>query len=353
MTLISIKRIFRSIFAVVLSYVGICGVAVADNTTVPNSPVCHGRFLNPITDICWSCAFPLKVGSASMLTLGQEDNNSESGSNPFCDCLNGANSTFGIKVSFWEPVRVFEAVRIPYCFPELGGLNLDVGIVAPPHGREARIDQTRKSFYQAHWYANPIMYWLEVLADDNCLEGGVFDLAYITEVDPLWASSEASFIVNPDVGLFTNLLAQAACAADCVAATAGFPLNSLFWCAGCQGNMYPLVGWVTSHIGGAQASSLLMQRMTNKLHREGAMWGASGDDGLCGYYPQPLMDKTDYKAQMIYPVSATDKHDGKCCTPYGRSTVVWQAGKEFPYAGEDFAYQIFRKRDCCQGAYSP
>ena len=24
---------------------------------------CQGRFLNPITDICWSCIFPITIGS--------------------------------------------------------------------------------------------------------------------------------------------------------------------------------------------------------------------------------------------------------------------------------------------------
>ncbi|MCQ5478220.1 TraU family protein, partial [Escherichia coli] len=24
---------------------------------------CEGRFVNPITDICWSCIFPLSLGS--------------------------------------------------------------------------------------------------------------------------------------------------------------------------------------------------------------------------------------------------------------------------------------------------
>ena len=27
-------------------------------------PTCHGRFMNPITDICWSCVFPLTIGAA-------------------------------------------------------------------------------------------------------------------------------------------------------------------------------------------------------------------------------------------------------------------------------------------------
>ena len=26
------------------------------------APTCHGKFVNPITDVCWSCLFPLSVG---------------------------------------------------------------------------------------------------------------------------------------------------------------------------------------------------------------------------------------------------------------------------------------------------
>jgi conjugal transfer pilus assembly protein TraU len=111
--------------------------------------------------------------------------------------------------------------------------------------------------------------------------------------------------------------------------------------------MYPLTGHVGAHIGGVQASALLAQRMTNKLHRELLMWAGSGESGLCGFYPQVLMDKQNYKLQMVYPIPNTTKIAGRCCQPYGRTTAVWGAGKEFPVKGEDFVYQIFRKRNCC------
>ncbi|KAA1732316.1 conjugal transfer protein TraU, partial [Klebsiella pneumoniae] len=26
-------------------------------------PSCEGRFVNPITDVCWRCIFPLSLGS--------------------------------------------------------------------------------------------------------------------------------------------------------------------------------------------------------------------------------------------------------------------------------------------------
>jgi conjugal transfer pilus assembly protein TraU len=193
------------------------------------------------------------------------------------------------------------------------------------------------------------MFWMQVLLDNTCLESGVFDVAYLTEIDPLWEDSATTFILNPDGVLFSNPVAQAACAADCVAATAGFPLDPLMWCDGCQGSMYPLNGWVSGFYGGVQGSSLIMARLAMKMHREMLMWAASGKDGQCNYYPQPVMRKSNYKYHMVYPVPQTGKIDGKCCQPFGRSTAVWGSGKEFPYQGEDFAYQIFRKRDCCAG----
>ncbi len=326
--------------------------ALAQGQVLPAKATCNGKFMNPITDICWSCVFPLKLGRYTLYRGGQEDNDSSQGS-PLCYCRSGADISIGVKAGFWEPSRVVEVVRNPYCFPSLNGLDLNVGIHAPSHTRSPANKAHEIAFYQVHWYINPLLFWLEILLDNSCLEQSVFDLAYITELDPLWADSEVSFIISPDSALFTSIPAQAACAADCVAATMGMPLNELFWCAGCQGFMYPLNGYVGTFSGGVNASTLLVQRMTNKLHRQGLMWGASGEGGLCGYYLQPLMDKKNYKMQMVYPVRQTKKIAGRCCQPFGRSTIEWGSGKEFPFRGEDFAYMLFRKRDCCQGVYSP
>ena len=315
-------------------------------------PTCNGSFPNPITDFCWSCIFPLKIGNASLLTMGQEDNNQDLGS-ALCTCATkGGSLSIGLKVSFWEPTRLVESVRHPYCFPTLNGLKLDFGFFASAHGRSDNTKSSKSAFYQVHWFVNPLLFWLEVMSDNSCLEQNSFDLGYITELDPLWSSSELSFILNPDSALFSNLVAQTACAADCVATSLGFSINSLFWCAGCQGSMYPLAGHGGSHAGGVRTSALMTQRMTNKMHREGLMWGGSGKEGLCGYYIQPLLDKQNYKMQLVAPVAATSKIEGKCCQPFGRTTALTGAGKEFIYKGEDFTWQLYRKRSCCQGALS-
>lgn len=310
---------------------------------------CQGAFANPITDICWSCMFPLTIGGTPMVSLQQEDTDNPAGY--ACTCFNPLR--FGIKMGFWEPARRVDVTRSPYCFVSLGGISLDPGVSAPEGEVRQQGDLTKQSSYQVHWYADPLLYWLEVVLDNPCLETGNFDVAYITELDPTWNDDELTMLLNPETFLFGNPVAQAACAGDCVLSSAGFGSNALFWCAGCNGSIYPLNGHVQGHVSGVQASSLLVQRMTAKMHRELLTWGTAGEDGLCGVYPQPVMRKDQYKYQMLYPIPQTSKINGKCCQPFGRTTAIWGAGKSYPYKGEDFAYEIFRKKNCCLGVSLP
>ena len=344
--------------------------------------VCQGKFANPFTDICWSCIFPMTMGSSTILGQQQEDTPNPAGM--ACACANPP--MIGIRSGFWEPVRRVDVTRTPYCFVSLGGVSLNPGIRSPEGEVRLQANNTKQSSWQAHWYVDPVMYYLEAVLDHPCMEQGSFDVAYMTEVDPTWNDDELTMLLNPETFLFGNPIAQAACAADCVLATVGFGSNTLFWCAGCNGSIYPFNGHVQAHVSLVQASSLVAQRMTAKLHREFLMWGTAGDGAMCGYYPQPVMDKTQYKYQMLYPIPQTEKTSAicdqsaqaagscvptagacgdanaaaglcsqaaqdkaRCCQPFGRSTAIWGAGKSFPYKGEDFAYEIFRKRNCCLG----
>ena len=188
------------------------------------------------------------------------------------------------------------------------------------------------------------MHWLELLTDFVCVEHAEFDIAYITEIDPLWNDDETAFIFNPETSIFAHPSAQASCAADCISSISGFPIDSMFWCAGCHGSIYPFTGNVPDHISGVQTSLLLVTRMLAKLHRGLIAEGTIGVEGLCGKYSMPIMSKTQYKQQMLYPVSTTGQGG---CKPLGRSDLLWASGKEKPYSGEDFGYLIWRKRNCC------
>jgi len=249
----------------------------------------------------------------------------------------------GVPVGFWEPVRLVDITRTPYCLVNMGGISVaSSGINYRGDIEENTDDGTHHSFYQVHWYIYPIMYWLEVLTDFVCLETMSIDLAYPTEFDPLWNDDEKSFIINPEAVLFGNAIAQAACAADCLASSVNLPLDLLFWCSGCQGGLYPFTGTLNDHSGGVQASLLIMGRFMAKLHRESLLWGTYGKAGLCSKYPMPIIKKSQYRLQMTYPLPTSNN-----CYSMGHTEAFWQAGKEYPYNGSDFGYLVWRRRDCC------
>src|SRR3546814_17195329 len=103
-----------------------------------------------------------------------------------------------------------------------------------------RSQRTAKGHF--HWDVYLWLYWMEILTDFVCFEQASFDIAYMTEFYPLWQYDSLAALINPEAIIFANPLAKAACAGDCIAGTVNLPLDQLFWCAGCQGGMYPLNG---------------------------------------------------------------------------------------------------------------
>lgn len=301
---------------------------------------CTGRFPNPVTDVCWECLFPITIGEIPLAIGTQPDTRNPI--SPICACPTPF-PRIGISAGFWEPVRLVDVTKRPFCFVNLGGMTIAPGLSLGA-GKAPGDNDTDDAVWHVHWYVYPLLYWLNLITDFACLEQSGFDVAYITELDPLWHDDELAFLINPEAVLFANPIAQAACAADCVASTVYLPLDSLFWCAGCQGGMYPMNGKVQAHVGSIQSSLLATEKMAYKLHRELLLWGTSGELALCQPYPMPVIKKSQYRSQVINPIPSTLIG---VCAPFGNSTILYEPGKEIPVIGEDFGYLIWRKRNCC------
>jgi conjugal transfer pilus assembly protein TraU len=308
------------------------------------SDLCHGDFVNPITDVCWTCLFPITLGSVKVVNSHTPDTSNPS--SPICACPGDPLPRIGISIGFWEPIALVDVTRSPFCLVNLGGVQLNLGHSYNKGYAETANPDQNSSFYYVHWYRFPLLYWLNLLIDGLCLEKGGFDIAYLTELDPTWRDDELSFLLNPEAALFGNPLTQAACSADSLASLTGLPIDSLFWCAGSQGSLYPLSGQVQEHVGGVQASTLLAERMAFKLHREGLLWDSTGQNGtaLCYQTPTPIIPKSRYRYQMVNPLPTTGEGG---CFPFGRTTSLWGSNHEYPYKGEDFGYLIWRKKNCC------
>ena len=306
--------------------------------------LCHGKFVNPITDICWSCLLPISIGK--MHITGSKHPDTKNPSLPVCTCIKKDIPQVGITMGYWEPIGLVDVTRNPFCMVNLGGVQLDLGNYGKGAVHSSDPSQGG-SFYYAHFYVYPLIYWLSIITDAVCVEKAEFDIAYLTELDPTWNDDELEFILNPEAILFGNQIAQLACAADAIAASTKLPIDALFWCAGAQGSMYPLNGNVQEHVGGVQASTLIAERLIFKMHREALMWETVGENSpkICEKYPSVILPKSRYRYQMTNPKPSASEPDG--CKPFGNTTSIWGAWHEYPYKGEDFGYLIWRKRNCC------
>ena len=303
---------------------------------------CTGSFVNPITDICWDCLFPITIGSFEL--IGGDLPNTANPKSPVCICpknIGGITIPLpGIVGGFWEPARMIDVSQEPYCFVNMGGLEIDMGFGKNSGGRAKSSSSTVSNWY-VHYYIYPILSILNLFTDFICLDEASFDPFWISELDPTGLDDELALILNPEAFLFNNWIAQSACSADCLSASSGLAQDRLYWCSGCQGTMFPLNGNVI-HTGGVQASLLAAERMVFKMHRQGLAHETSSDDLLeiCHKRLMPIMKKTHYRYQMVNP--NPDK-----CAPFGRTTTFFEAKKEIPIVAEDFGYLIWRKRGCC------
>lgn len=334
----------RQIFLGLAALFTLCLAPVSASAQTPPSK-CSGKFVNPVTDVCWSCIFPISLGGAKLWKGRPDTKNPDL---PICACGTPI-PRIGLAVGFWEPARMVDVTTKPWCFPNLGGLRLDPGFdigrgqVTGPQMGGGRTANTAN--YQAHYYVYPLLYWMEILTDFLCFESASFDIAYMTEIDPLWNDDTLTTLINPEVALFANPIAVAACAGDCAAATANLPLDELFWCDGCNGSMFPMNGNIAAHNSPVQSSRLAAERILFKMHRQGLAWGTAGSKALCGKYIMPILKKSQYRIQMTNPIATVN---GKyACSPIGASTMPPDAGRGYPVGGEDFGYLLWRKRNCC------
>lgn len=298
-------------------------------------------FINPLTDICWECVFPITVSGVN-ITPGKKD--FEKSKSKFCYC-HGLPPKAGLPLSYWEPSFLMDVTKEAYKLLGLGGVSIgestikNRGVVSKT-GRGANT-----SFSHVHLYEYPVLEILDVLTDFSCISKKNKEVSYFSELDYSWYDDSFANLLNPEVAFFSSPVAQVACVADCTASSANKPLDKLFWCAGCHGSLYPFSGTVGSHVGDIQASLLLMQRVLAKMHRTGFLKGYEKEN-FCNPSYMPIWKKSSYKTQMTYPVAKTK---GKCPS-LGGTEVIWGAGKSFPKKGEEFVYLIWTKKHCCLDA---
>lgn len=339
------KRIYNTavtgkfIFVMVMA-----GMLMAGTFPTVAHAVCKGTFVNPLTDVSWECMFPIRLAGVRVSPSAPDPESYIS--TPLCSCQDGAFTRIGMVMGFREPAYMVDVVKDAWCF---AGFGVDMGrssVWGDGSAGEATSTKALRQEYSAHthsYFYNPL-FILELLLDARCLEKAPIGISDLSEVRPDHMDTTLNLMLYPQTLLFANPVATMACMADVVGASFGFPLDALFWCAGEWGTIYPLTGTSTAKgMSNVRAAANVAAKSIARSHQNLLLWGTKGTAALCGMYPQPVWIKSQYKLQPVRPVRSA------LCPPIGRTELLWGAGNNPPAPGQadNFAYLLWRWRDCC------
>lgn len=306
--------------------------------------VCQTSFVNPLTDTCWECLFPIRLAGVRISPSSPDPESYLS--TPLCSCQDGVTQRVGLVMGFREPAFAVDVVKDSWCFVTFGvdmGKSSVWGDGSSVNGGDAFGQRSEYSAHTHSYFYNPL-FLLELLMDARCLDKSPTGINDISEVRPEHMDATLNLMLYPQTLLFANPLALAACMADTVAAAAGHPVDALFWCAGEWGPVYPLTGYSSAKgNSGVRAAANVAVKSIARSHSNLLLWGSKGSAALCGLYPQPVWLKSQYKLQPVRPVRS------RLCPTIGRSELLWGAGMNppSPKQADNFSYLLWRWRDCC------
>ncbi|WP_062270752.1 TrbC family F-type conjugative pilus assembly protein [Endozoicomonas arenosclerae] len=310
-----------------------------------NVPILSEKLM---TSVPWKELFPIRIGLAK-LGSGKEPNDRAKTSTGLCFCEDSAGMFHpGVTTGFWRPQRLIELTRSPGCLMAMGGHKLPI------------VDQRRwgtlgsanipkgLTYLHAHVYSLPLIEMLNMFTGiGGCTSDLVdFDLMNLSEVDPSWNHPELAALLSPDLAAYSNPSAINACTADGLAALNTQPKDSLHWCAGSWGNLYPLSGFTSTYGHFSDNTSLLATRALAKIHRIGLGRKTIGEEVQCHSRITPWLPKSQYKMSMFWPEPEKQKAHW-----IGASAATWGMHRH-PLGKDDAMYLLWQYRDCCQTAVS-
>ena len=298
--------------------------------------VCNGTFLNPVTDIAWENIFPISIGS--VVELGGNSKYSHGKGSPVCTCARVGVPMVGVKVSMWEPARIIDTVKDPFCMVPFGNTIAPAGNLTVK-GAGSRDAKDSRQFNQFHWYIFPALALLDLFYDLPCVDyKKEFDVALMTELLLTWNNDQYSTIINPEALLVANPIAQLACMADATSVMFRRPIDQLFWCAG-NHSIYPIAGTAEAS-DPVEAHAAIAAKAIFQMGRLGLLWQYRADG--CGLTPSIMWTKSRWRMQLSKPVRASQARYP------GAPGVLWTSLKHPPLS-DNFMWILFRKLDCCVG----
>lgn len=279
----------------------------------------------------------------------------------FCVCKNAKTGLprIGIpgKIHLIEPIGFIEITNTPWNFPCVGiKLGSDIKGQGMSRGNGSGVKRTA-----VHYIKYPVFAVIGYLSDSLCQTRfpSSMDFGYIGEVQVGWQNDLFAAFEMPDMLLYGNPIAALAALPDCVASTAGHPINYLYYNAGCVGNIGMSTGFTYGE-DPISESMLLSAKIINNLQASGALMKTSDASGLpntsldgismmagnsmCKPKIYPRIIKSQYMLNLSYPTHWDAQE-------IGTIALKWALFKNRASTKDDVVMTVWRRRDCCAGIY--
>ena len=294
--------------------------------------------INLVTDVNWSCMFPMTVAGVSVVNGADASGSGQQGNtSPVCSCISDGALKVGTPISFWEPFAMVDTTYEAWNMIPLG-INLGMATAYMLDGARGGGDRSKAVKSNIHYFAFPVFKMLDMFYDLPCLENSdEFDVMMVSEVLPFFQNDLLSLSAFPETLLVANPVASLACMADATSTAVGFPIDALFWCLG-AGNLYPISGSATGD-NIVSANSENAARGVYFMGRTGLLREYHWSGCFSSFIP--IWTKSRYKFHLWYPMMQS------ICTPFGYPELVWTAGLPADVIKNDMSYMVWRKVDCC------
>ncbi|MEY2117123.1 TraU family protein [Rhodanobacter sp. FW106-PBR-R2A-1-13] len=339
------------VLALIFVALGASGFASAAVTGGSDAGGGGGRSHGPgfaalVSELCINCMYPITIAGVPM------GNSAGVPAEAYRPSLCWCKHVFGIPIpgipyGGWIPERMIETVRSPYDSP-IFGTNLGGGsssTSAMLRGGSASDSNTgiEQGFSNMHVFRYPAGEIYGDMLAAACLSNtsGGADLVYLSEIDPSWSKDSLSLFLTPEAALFATKPAQLACMADAAASNVYQPIDPMFWCMGSWGSAYPQNG-ATGPTDIPRQAAFTAAHAIAMLQRRMLINKTMGADAICNAYPEPVLTKSMFKLEQLWPVpELTGDHW------IGQDPNVWGEFRYRPYTGEDFVQLIWQWLDCC------
>ena len=247
-----------------------------------------------------------------------------------CAC----NLTPGVLVEYYEPFAFIEITHEKFSFPCIGAKGGNTKSKRPKYSGKVYM----------HFIRFPILDFVNIYLDCSKVSIKEYYIpAGMSELNPLLSDEKLYFFAFNDLSYLLSKEAVLSCGVDCLQRN-----DTLFWCAGCWGVLFPPIGSEIPLKNLPHREALLFaSRLLFFLHQSLLLektYPTAGENPSLYYcsksfVPTNVFVKSQYKLQIVYPHKSKVFSIGEFITQYLEDI------KE-----QDYVILVWRKRICCVGA---